>query len=991
MLVCQACGQIVGSDDVVTHRRACKVAGSDHESTSSRVPANFHEHLNEVNQHLACEGLPRLRTVEDLRNWHELPEREPIDPVIGALLPGNGFNCRDCSFCATTESTVKNHISAKRQDFCVYHETTPTSNRSAIACKIQGIKTSTRMQYFAVNDNSNAATAAPPITAMDQSTSNMQQQQSQQLSKLCGWPLTLNAPSSGMLAATDSTCFNWVTVLRFSEISKDGMINEMAQLAKVSPGFGNRGVNDEPWIRALRIVTDYCLVDSNSILANIDESTKLALGKQEMDGDGRANRVMFKLVENMKEYGLTMFRAVMAVLKAGKHDDYSRNMQLTPVQIDAADRLWHMVNSHADHIIRIYNGSNSSNRNSSSDNLLTLFAGDLGMLKCVSAFWRLLILLFHYHAETGPSTFDTFPVVRIIAYLSWRWGAFDNASCTRKQVSVLIYWIRLAALVGFVCVCRANTFSVLPANAHTNLVGLLNTHASQISVDSKTFIDKWFDTNSEAVLRHYASFLCLKRTCPLGVLVKISSSLKRAAEMDAGRTRMEFTDNISYLHMLFDDKSLFISDIAQTYYKCQRALSSEIQELTGDLGLTFKITSDSAASMKADSLLFPIFDDDAGDIANTIRDNRSASQTYGLFINMGGNTYWQYETRLLKWLMATANIGHLTALGQLWWNKSAVNQWCECLNRIGHMVYFLMHLGGGQPVRGTEFTRILISNVPQSVRTLLINKGMFAYYTHSCKALVAESPEAYVAHFLPRDHANLVLKYLVLIRPCQRALEQIGTDSEERKNSIRDIYSTYLCVDNGKLCTGDMFTRLFAKIYAEFAVGPKLLFNDYRHAIRSFITKIAPSVYSKLHVNTPLDPLGKTLKQGITTYGSDSILATIDRQTGHSRKTAETDYAISNESTAYMVASIEARFYMASAIHHIIFADNGISSAHADDSKSLAHANFATLVSTSCQSQMISTDVHGTLALAAAAPKSAFVGGKSAISRNSTSNSSSNT
>ncbi|KAJ1860728.1 hypothetical protein LPJ73_001258 [Coemansia sp. RSA 2703] len=267
--------------------------------------------------------------------------------------------------------------------------------------------------------------------------------------------------------------------------------------------------------------------------------------------------------------------------------------------------------------------------------------------------------------------------------------------------------------------------------------------------------------------------------------------------------------------------------------------------------------------MKADSLLFPIFDEDAGDIANTIRDNRSASQTYGSFINMGSNTYWHYETRLLKWLMAMANIGHLTALGQLRWNKSAVNQWRERLNRIGHMVYFLMHLGGGQPAWGTKLTRILILNVPQSVHTLLINNGMFAFHTHSCKGLVAESPEAYVAHFLPRNLANLVLKYLVLIHPCQRALEQINTDSEERKNLIRDIYSTYLCVDNGKLCTRDMFTRLFAKINAEFAVGPKLLFNDYRHAIRGFITKITPSVYGKLHVNTPLDPLGKMLKQGI--------------------------------------------------------------------------------------------------------------------------------
>ena len=125
-----------------------------------------------------------------------------------------------------------------------------------------------------------------------------------------------------------------------------------------------------------------------------------------------------------------------------------------------------------------------------------------------------------------------------------------------------------------------------------------------------------------------------------------------------------------------------------------------------------------------------------------------------------------------------------------------------------------MHISRGQPARGPEIGSIKVSNSVYSARNIYVINGRMVFLTMYDKARKRRGNTDYIIRCLPDDISQVLVQYLVYVRPFARALDR--RESE------------YLFADERGPWAGEELSRELAKTTSKH-LGVRLTVQSWRH------------------------------------------------------------------------------------------------------------------------------------------------------------------
>lgn len=95
-------------------------------------------------------------------------------------------------------------------------------------------------------------------------------------------------------------------------------------------------------------------------------------------------------------------------------------------------------------------------------------------------------------------------------------------------------------------------------------------------------------------------------------------------------------------------------------------------------------------------------------------------------------------------------------------------KWCQELQQL---VYKLMKIVSGAPVRGTEMRTIHVHNSAGSIRNIFVRKGrvLTVTYYHKNRSLMGGQSKA-VVRYPDSETSGIIIVYLLLIRPLKKLI-----------------------------------------------------------------------------------------------------------------------------------------------------------------------------------------------------------------------------
>lgn len=107
------------------------------------------------------------------------------------------------------------------------------------------------------------------------------------------------------------------------------------------------------------------------------------------------------------------------------------------------------------------------------------------------------------------------------------------------------------------------------------------------------------------------------------------------------------------------------------------------------------------------------------------------------------------------------------------WNTSAVRHYLDRDHKLLEQLGLILYLSGGQAPRSTELFSIECENGPATSRGLYIHDGALCYVTRHSKSRRTTNEEFQVACYLPPCASQVLVAYLVYIRPFVAMLRMI--------------------------------------------------------------------------------------------------------------------------------------------------------------------------------------------------------------------------
>lgn len=116
------------------------------------------------------------------------------------------------------------------------------------------------------------------------------------------------------------------------------------------------------------------------------------------------------------------------------------------------------------------------------------------------------------------------------------------------------------------------------------------------------------------------------------------------------------------------------------------------------------------------------------------------------------------------------------------WNTNAVRHYLDQDHELLKQLGLIMYLSGGQAPRSTELFSIECENGPATSRGLYIHDGALCYVTRHSKSRRTTNEEFQVARYLPPCASQVLVAYLVYIRPFVAMLRRtcVGQDDTRR-------------------------------------------------------------------------------------------------------------------------------------------------------------------------------------------------------------------
>ncbi|KAJ1814286.1 hypothetical protein LPJ60_006082, partial [Coemansia sp. RSA 2675] len=235
-------------------------------------------------------------------------------------------------------------------------------------------------------------------------------------------------------------------------------------------------------------------------------------------------------------------------------------------------------------------------------------------------------------------------------------------------------------------------------------------------------------------------------------------------------------------------------------------------------------------------------------------------------------------------------------------NRDAMIKWRHKVSVLVKKFLFAIHLSGGQPARATELNTLMIKDWDIQKRGLYIVEKRIALATRYWKGQALYGKDKHVLRLLPKDLGELLLKYLVFVKPCEVAITSALACNKPKEVRAAEtaIVSHYLFTQMGHEFSDDLVRTTFAKLWKK-SVGYKLTFQDMRHIMQAFLmsncTMFRTSVNSEL-----VEEEGDHFQDRSEDYRAlceraknHKQFCAMASQAAHTAHVAELNYAISSE------------------------------------------------------------------------------------------------
>ncbi|KAH8798674.1 hypothetical protein F5884DRAFT_742883, partial [Xylogone sp. PMI_703] len=126
---------------------------------------------------------------------------------------------------------------------------------------------------------------------------------------------------------------------------------------------------------------------------------------------------------------------------------------------------------------------------------------------------------------------------------------------------------------------------------------------------------------------------------------------------------------------------------------------------------------------------------------------------------------WEYLYRHIRRKDSPWSLIKKTSDGTETWNQSQKRAYLKKGRQFLYKLMETMHITGGQPARGPEIGSIKVSNSVYSARNIYVINGQVCFLTMYDKSRKRRGNTDYIVRFLPTAVSQIVVQYLVYIRP----------------------------------------------------------------------------------------------------------------------------------------------------------------------------------------------------------------------------------
>ncbi|KAJ2444981.1 hypothetical protein GGF42_006142 [Coemansia sp. RSA 2424] len=415
-----------------------------------------------------------------------------------------------------------------------------------------------------------------------------------------------------------------------------------------------------------------------------------------------------------------------------------------------------------------------------------------------ASFWSLMNELFvclWRHTYLSDEQWTWHPAIVFLCLHGWRGTELLKPHRLRPFTSHLIYWIRAAVHTNI-------QQNIAMANMAWKNDDRNNGLVRSGALDDSQIIQKWQFLVRDSL------------PTPCGALFHAAQILKSEEGSYEVHGAIDWVAESHYTSMRYGGQLISIGDIGDACYSAvadiTAAMAPELAHFTEAQLAKLSVCKDIAENCINDATGYSFLTDERNDYA-ALYGSHLANAKFD-------NGDFTYE--------GAAGIAEL--------DRAAMREWLGRMDTLLDTITFAIHISGGQPARAPELASVMLRNNQVSRR------GIFAKRDTLCVVTTYQRGQSHheIVRYLPKELAQLVLQYLVLIRPCVRKVAMIllANDVAEQQ-AIARVYNNYLFARNGQPMTAVHLRQSFAHYWALYTKY-NISFRDYRQFSRAFIIKL---------------------------------------------------------------------------------------------------------------------------------------------------------
>jgi hypothetical protein len=166
--------------------------------------------------------------------------------------------------------------------------------------------------------------------------------------------------------------------------------------------------------------------------------------------------------------------------------------------------------------------------------------------------------------------------------------------------------------------------------------------------------------------------------------------------------------------------------------------------------------------------------------------------------------------------------------GQTEWIDNRAHGYLNIEKQFLRKLMVYIHVSSGQPARGPELGSTKVSNSVYSARGWYVMNGRLCFLTMYDKARKRRGNTEYIVRFLPDEISQIMVQYLVYVRPFARVVEYEMTKSLPNPE--------YLFRDARGPWAGEELTRALSQATTKY-LGVRLTVSGWRHVAIGIATR----------------------------------------------------------------------------------------------------------------------------------------------------------